>query len=62
VFDSDATDDDFELAQVAGTEIIAEFSAPIMIEDEIVTTPFPQKLEHLQHLVYLRHEHNYYRD
>jgi len=62
VFDAEATEDDFELARMAGTEIIADYSAPTKIDEQIVKTPFPQKLEHLEHLVFLRHEHNYYRD
>ncbi len=61
VFDANATEEDFELARMAGTEIMADFSAPTDIDEQIVTLPFPQPPEHLRHLVYFRHEHNYYR-
>jgi hypothetical protein len=61
VFDSEATEDDFELARMAGTEIIADFSSPTDIEEEILIIPFPEKPTYLEHLVYLRHEHNYYK-
>ena len=60
VFDAEATED--ELARMAGTEIISAYSAPTRIDEQIVKIPFPQKTEHLEHLVFLRHEHNYYRD
>ena len=56
VFDAGATEDDLELASVAGSEIIADFRSPADIEEEIVITPFPEKPTHLEHLVYLRHE------
>jgi hypothetical protein len=62
VFDAEATEDDFELARMAGTEIISDYSPPTKIDEQIVKIPFPQKAEHLEHLVFLRHEHNYYRD
>jgi hypothetical protein len=58
VFDAGATEDDIELAQFAGTEIISDFSAPTDIDEQILTLPHPEKIEHLQHLVYHRHEHN----
>ena len=61
VFDAEATEEDFELARMAGTEIIADFGAPTMVDEEMLRVPFPQKAEHLEHLVFLRHEHNYYR-
>ena len=62
VFDAEATEDDFELARMAGTEIIADFGAPTMVDEEMLRVPFPQKAEHLEHLVFLRHEHDYYRE
>ena len=61
IFDAAATEDDFELARMAGTEIIADFPDPAKIEEEIVVTPFPNKRDDLEHVVFLRHEHNYYR-
>jgi hypothetical protein len=54
VFDSDATEDDFELASMAGTEFVSDYSPPTKIEEQIVKTPFPKKPEHLEHLVCLR--------
>lgn len=58
VFDAGATEDDLVLARVAGTEILADFSSPADIGEEIVIIPFPEEPTHLEHLVYLRHEHN----
>ena len=62
IFDAEATEDDYELASIAGAEIIADFSSPTDIEDQIVKLPSPQKMEHLSHLIFLRHENNYYND
>ena len=62
VFDIEATDDDFELARMAGGEIIADFSAPTIMDEQIVKSAFPDKIAHLEHLIFLRHEHNYYKE
>ncbi len=61
IFDKDATDNDFELLRMAGTEIIADFSH-FNIEEEMTIIPFPTKTEDLEFLVYYRHEHNYYEE
>lgn len=47
--------------RMAGTKIVADFSAPTQIDEQIVRVPFPQPPEHLHHIVYIRHEHNHYR-
>ena len=62
IFDSVATEDDFELARIAGTEIVADFSDIINFSEEIVVTPFPDSCADLEHLIFFRHEHNYYQE
>ena len=62
IFDSEATDDDFELARMAGTEIISDFTPETKINEDIRIVPFPEKPTNLEFLVFSRHEHNYYKD
>ena len=62
LFDSDATDDDIELASMAGAELIADFSHPWEFEEDLRIVPFPEALTNLEYLVYHRHEHNYYKE
>ena len=61
-FDSDVTEEDIELLQMAGTEIIADFESGITIKEEMLVVPFPEKTTDFSLLVYYRHEHNYYRE
>lgn len=56
VFTSDATDDDVELLSIAGTEVIADFSAPMTLQEEVIRLDPPTKPSHLTHLVFLRAE------
>jgi hypothetical protein len=56
IFDGAPTKDDWGLLSVAATAIIADFSAPFTIEEEYLETKYPNEMNHLKHLVYLRHE------
>jgi hypothetical protein len=60
-FDADATEADFELASMAGSEIVGDYLFPATIDEKFIIVPFPEKMENLKYLVYYRHEHNYYR-
>ncbi len=55
-FDTSASDTDRELLSDAATEIIADFSAPWTISEEYLTVPAPEPMQHLEHLVFMRHE------
>ena len=62
VYDGEPSEDDKELLSMAGTEIAADF--PDHIEEFVeqhLAVKFPEKVPDLENLVYLRHEHNYYR-
>ena len=61
LFDTNANEDDFDLASMAAGEMIADFNE-YGLEEVIEYVPFPNKMIYLKNLVYLRHEHNYYRD
>jgi len=61
LFDSDATEDDFELLSSASTELIADYDWTYKLEEIIKCVPFPQNMKHLENLIYLRHEKNYYK-
>lgn len=60
LFDTEATEDDFELVSDAAGEVISEFSN-YGLEEIIEYCPFPKKMDNLKNLVYFRHEHNYYK-
>jgi hypothetical protein len=60
-FDQNASEDDFELCRMAGGEILADFSAVDDFKESMLIVPFPEKCQHLEHLIYYRHEHNYYK-
>lgn len=61
VFDTTATADDYELMSIAAAEIIADFP-DAELEEIYVTIPAPESVKPLQHLIYLRHEQNYYKE
>ena len=61
LFDSNATEDDFELLSAACTEIIADYDWSYGLEEIIKYVPAPEKMQHLENLIYLRHEKNYYK-
>ena len=56
VFSPGATEDDRELLSVAASEIIADFPAPFMIEEEFMEIAPPGEPAHLQYLIFLRAE------
>jgi hypothetical protein len=61
VFDSNVTEDDFELLSAAATEVIADYPSPYGIEEIIIVIPCPQPTEPLKHVIYHRHEYNYWK-
>ena len=61
LFDSDATEDDFELMSVACAEVIADYPWGYTLEEIIKYVPVPEDMKHLKNLIYLRHEQNYYK-
>lgn len=61
VFDTSATEDDFELASIIAAEIIADFP-DYNIEEISITIPQPTGTEPLKNLLYCRHELNYYNE
>ena len=60
-YDSDATDDDLELASIAAAEIVADFPSVTNLDEIIIKTKYPEKTEPLKNLIFLRHELNYYK-
>ena len=61
IFDKGATEADFELLSMASTELIADFNE-YGLNEIIKTVVFPETYPHLRILIFLRHEHNYYRN
>jgi hypothetical protein len=43
----------------ASGELISNYSG-FGLEEKIEVIPFPEHTNQLKHLIYLRHEHNYY--
>jgi hypothetical protein len=56
VFDVGATEDDKELLSCAATEIIADFSPPMTIDEEYIEVAVPGEMEHLRYLLFERAE------
>jgi hypothetical protein len=56
VFDGEPPEDERELLSIAASELIADFSEPYTIKEEYLYTSQPERMSHLKHLVFLRHE------
>jgi hypothetical protein len=56
VFEPGASGADRELLSVAATEVIADFSAPMTVEEDFLDLAPPEKPPHLRCLVFLRSE------
>jgi len=56
IFDGAPSDSVKDAALCEGTQIIADFPSPWTIDEEFVNTPYPEKMEHLDWLVFLRCE------
>ena len=56
IFDVAASSGDKNLLSSAAAEIVADFEAPITIEEEFLDVPAPLEMEHLQNLLFLRAE------
>ena len=61
VFDKDANENDIELTAQASGEFLANFQE-IEFEENNIVIEFPEKINHLENLVYYRHEHNYFKE
>ena len=61
IFDINATEDDFELLSEASGEVLGDFNN-YGLKENLIKIPFPNKMNHLQNLIYLRHESNYYKE
>lgn len=57
VFDDSWTEKHRELLSIAGAEIIADFHADFTIEEEFLSIPAKESMQHLALLIFLRHEH-----
>ena len=55
-YDGVPTDDVRESCSIATTEVIADQPDDWTIEEQHVVRPFPERLQSLEHLVYLRAE------
>jgi hypothetical protein len=56
VFDSSATDDELELPSIVAAEVAAGWSDPHCVDEVVLTIPFPNKIDHLNWVVYCRCE------
>jgi len=61
VFDTDASENDFELLRDAAAEVTSDFGPEIHVREELVVIKFPEPTKDLKWVVYYRHEHNYYK-
>ena len=61
IFDANANDDDLELLSAASTELIADYDWNYTLEEILQVIPNPNEMVHLENLIYLRHEKNYYK-
>ncbi|WP_445372306.1 hypothetical protein ACH518_06555 [Methylomonas sp. HW2-6] len=55
-FDKGASEDDYELLRCAGTEVISDYPSEYTIDEQFIFLPWPERMTHLKHLVFLRHE------
>ena len=56
IFDETVTEKDKELLSEAASEIIADYVEPYSIKEECLVIPVGQSMEHLESLIFLRHE------
>ena len=56
VFDETWTEQHVELLSIAGAEIVSDFHASCKIEEEFLKVPSKESMQHLAHLIFLRHE------
>jgi hypothetical protein len=57
-YDGIPTDSVREACEIAGTEVIADFSEPWKINEQHVSVPYPERLSPLGLVVYRRAENN----
>jgi len=56
IFDGKPSNYDKELASLVGTEVLADLPSNYKFEEIIEGSAYPDKLNNLEYLVYLRHE------
>lgn len=56
VFAEEPTEQERILISVAASEVVADFSDALQLVDEVLVAPPPEEVQHLEHLVYARHE------
>jgi hypothetical protein len=56
IFHAEPDDTERELLSVALTEVIADFPDVTDCDEEFLVIPAPRDMQHLAHLLYLRHE------
>jgi hypothetical protein len=56
IFDGGPTDAEREALSIAGTEMVADFTTPFVISEEMLSVPYPAEMQHLRWLIYLRNE------
>lgn len=56
IFDGTESPDHRELMSCASTEIISDFLPPFTINEEFLSLPVGTPIQHLHHVIYLRHE------
>lgn len=61
IFDESATEDDIDLLSQAATELIADYNTALFTFEEVYEViAFPEEMNLEKHIVYYRHEHNYF--
>lgn len=56
IFDETATEDHIELLSIVGAEIIADYPAEFVLEEDFWKLSGPTQMEHLSELIFHRHE------
>ena len=56
IFDGVPSEDDWEMLSCAATEVIADYPAPYTIDEEYLHIEYPNPMNHLRFMVFLRHE------
>lgn len=56
ILDVKPTEEEHELLSVAATEIVADYTSPYIISEEFLVMSYPEDMNFLRHLIYLRYE------
>ena len=55
IFAEEARDEEMEFISLAGAELLADFT-DVNYQEIIIKFPVHEKMNHLKHIIYLRHE------